>query len=476
MAKKSKNSIRVRFVGTNSEDVTGSCTHIQSENKQILLECGLYQSMNSLEDYKINSGKLGFKPKEIDYVFIAHNHVDHLGRIPLLAKKGFIGKIIAPKGSYDIARELLRNSAGIAVRDAESFTKLQGKPIEPLYTPDDVEDILQYWCEYEVGEKITLDEDIEFKFEYSGHILDACQIELWIRQGNTVKKIGYTSDLGNVAVDNDYVQKFTPITGCNLLIGECTYADKMRSISKKDRSKDLEKIKHVITETCIEKRGRVLIPSFANQRTQNILSHIYDIFGDDSHFNIPILVDSPLAIGITKLFEKRLDNDEEKEKFRKILAWKNLVTVEGHEESKKYLSSKEPVVCISASGFLVAGRSVNWAKKIIPTKNGHILFCGFAPQNSVAYNIKEGKKQSININGKSVANKCNVTDLKSFSSHMQHDDLLKYYSDVNCEKVALVHGEFKSKCEFAKELQQEISRKNKTGKVIVVNKDTEILL
>ena len=120
MSQKTKNKIRVSFVGTNSESVTGSCTHIQSENKQILLECGLYQSCGSTsDDYKINNGKLGFKPKEIDYIFLMHEHIDHIGKVPLLYAKGCTAKIIAPKGSFDIAKVLLLDSAYIMSRDAD---------------------------------------------------------------------------------------------------------------------------------------------------------------------------------------------------------------------------------------------------------------------------------------------------------------------------------------------------------------------
>lgn len=476
MAKKKQNDIRVRFVGTNSEDVTGSCTHVVFDKTQILLECGIYQSCGSvLNDYKVNNARLQFKPKDINYVFLMHNHIDHIGRTPQLYAQGCKAKIIAPKGSYEIARQLLLDSAYINKRNAEVLSKAKGKNYDPIYTAEDVELCLQYWCEYEVGEKIELDEVVSFQFKHSGHILNACQLELWVNKGSSVKKIGYTSDLGNISVKNDYVEDFEPISKCNLLIGECTYSDQIRTTSQKDRDKDLEKIEHIIKETCISRRGKVLIPCFANQRTQNMLTHLYNIFGKDEDFNIPVLIDSPMAVRITKVFEQLLEG-EEKQRYRDILSWKNLVCLEGYEDSKRYLSSKSPVVCMSSSGFLTAGRSVSWSQRLIPNANNHVLFCGFAPQNSVAFDIKEGKKNTIRIDGKSVKNKCRVTDLKSFSSHMQHDDLLKYYSDVNCEKVALVHGNFDSKCKFAKELQDEISRKNKNSKVVIVNKNTEIIL
>lgn len=476
MSKKSKDGIRVKFVGTNSEDVTGSCTHIQSKDTQILLECGLFQSVGRvLEDYKINSRKFDFKPKEIDYVFVCHTHIDHIGMLPRLYKYGCNAKIIAPKGMYSIARELILNSAGIINRDAEYLTKSTGKYCEPLYTLDDVEVMFDHWCEYEIDEVIELDDNVKFKFLYSQHILNACQVELWIKNGNTTKKIGYTSDLGNISVENNFAQKFQPIEKCNLLIGECTYNKKQRDIGNKDRAKDLEKIELVVRQTCLEKRGKVFIPSFANARLQQILYDLYSIFGEDEDFKTKIVVDTPLGSSVTKLYAQELEG-EDKKKFRDMLNWSNLVFTTSHEESQKYMASKESIVAIASSGFLVAGRSVNWIKTILPNKNNHVLFVGFSPASSTAGIIKEGKKESVKINGKPVRNKCNITDLKSYSSHMQYDDLLSYYSDVNCEKVALVHGEFDGKLEFSRTLQERISQKNKTSKVVVVNKSTEILL
>ena len=476
MSKKSKDGIRVKFVGTNSEDVTGSCTHIQSKDTQILLECGLFQSVGRvLEDYKINSRKFDFKPKEIDYVFVCHTHIDHIGMLPRLYKFGCNAKIIAPKGMASITRELILNSAGIISRDAEYLTKSTGKYCEPLYTLDDVEVMFEHWCEYEVDEVIELDDNVKFKFLYSQHILNACQVELWVKNGNTTKKIGYTSDLGNISVENNFAQKFQPIEKCNLLIGECTYNKKQRDINNKDRAKDLEKIELVVRQTCLEKRGKVFIPSFANARLQQILYDLYSIFGKDEDFKTKIIVDTPLGSSITKLYAQELEG-EDKKKFRDMLNWSNLVFTTSHEESQKYMASKESIVAIASSGFLVAGRSVNWIKTILPNKNNHVLFVGFSPASSVAGIIKEGKKESVKINGKPVKNKCNITDLKSYSSHMQYEDLLSYYSDVNCEKVALVHGEFDGKLEFSRTLQEQISKKNKTSKVVVVNKSTEILL
>lgn len=141
------------------------------------------------------------------------------------------------------------------------------------------------------------------------------------------------------------------------------------------------------------------------------------------------------------------------------------------------MESSEPCVSLSASGFITAGRSRQWVKTLLPNYKAHIIFVGYSSENSLASKIKHGKSQkTITIDGKPYPNRCSITDLHSFSGHMQRNDLLSYYSNIECEKICLVHGDFKAKCEFAKELQDCISNKNKSSKVISVNKSTEILL
>src|SRR5574344_1183685 len=191
MAKKN-DKIRVRFVGHASHEVTGSCIHIQTENKQILLECGLAQSCESpLALYKKNAADMGFKPRHIDYIFLLHNHVDHVGLVPRLYKKGCSAPIIAPTGSSTIAKILLKDSAHIAAKDAEFIEKRSGKFCEPLYDDSDVEIAMAHWTEYDFGEIHVLDENISFRFTPSGHILNSAQIELFIKQNGVVKKIAY---------------------------------------------------------------------------------------------------------------------------------------------------------------------------------------------------------------------------------------------------------------------------------------------
>ena len=476
MNKKSKDKIRVSFIGGNAEDVTGSMTLVEFGEHKILLECGLYQSESLMNDYKINNRKLPFKPSEIEYIFCGHNHADHMLLLPRLYAQGCKAKIIVPKNVKNLFEIMALDSAFIMQRDTETIERRYNKCVNPIYIDEDVSATLPYFQEYDYNQKIELDENISFQFIPSGHIINGAQLEIWIKNNNHISKIGYTSDIGNIVIPKYYVTPFQPIEKCDLFIGESTYSDNSRSVTMKDREKDLEKIHSIIDTVCCDNGHKVLIPVFALDRVQNILTILYKMFGEDKSFDIPIIVDSPLACKITKLYEQLLTG-EDLELYHQVMNWKNLKFVEEYEDSKFYQQSKEPMIICACSGWMSAGRSRTWAKRLLPDALSHIIFVGYSSEGSLSYKIKKGKvTKTISIDGKAYANKCNVTSLLSFSSHMQHNELLNYYSDVQCEKVALVHGDFKPKCEFSKELQNEISKKNKSNKVICVNKSTSILL
>lgn len=473
---KKVNKIKVSFPGTSSEEVTGSMVLIETKTKKILVECGLWQGNGTLlQEYKNNSKKFPFKVKDIDYVILLHGHADHTMRVPLLYKRGCEAKIIAPIGLKSIYKTMGEDSAFIMKRNSDDLSKKFSKEYLPIYDKSDVLNSLRYWNEYSLNEKIQIDEDIEIRFIESGHIINSCQCELWVKNNNRVVKIGITSDLGNTKVKQYYTNEFKPIEKANLLIGECTYGDIARGVKKADRKKDLEKIKTIIENNCIELKGKVLIPCFALQRGQAILTHLYDIFGNDSDFDIPIIVDSSLMLKMNDIFLNELKG-EEQEYFSKIMEWDNIRRVDDFLETSAWVNSNAPAIFVSCGGMLQAGRAVYTAIKLLQKENSCIIFCGYSVEGSLGWKIKNATKEHIRIDGKNVPCRCNVVDLKSFSNHMQREELLEYYSSGNYDKICLVHGEMSTKLSFAESLKEELERKNKTNKVCVVNKSTIINL
>lgn len=474
MSKKKKDNVKVSFIGQNSHEVTGSCTLIEYGNKKILLECGLFQSNNLKKDYSINNRAFKFKPKEIDYVFVNHAHIDHTGLIPKLYEEGCEAQIICTHNTLLFMEPLLIDSANIHKRDAETLTRTLKKEVLPIYLEDDAKKALSYARGYDFETEYKLDKNVSFKFIPAGHILGSAQLILYVtKDSGQTKKILYTSDLGNIKLSKPYVEKFKPENKAHIVIGECTYNDPLRSVTKKDRDKDLEKIKAVVDQTCLESKGRVLIPCFALDRTQYMLTMLYDVFGEDESFNIPVMIDSPLAVKMSRLYTQAM-SEEDKAKYKAIMSWKNLTLITDPKESKANVSDKNPKIVISSSGMLTAGRSIHYVKEYLPDERSTILFCGFAAINSLANIIKVGERQ-IKIDGKKYPNKAKMVDLKSFSSHMQHDDLIAYYKSINCESIYLVHGNMDGKLKFAKKLQDEIS-KFKSTKVVCTNKGTSVSL
>lgn len=477
MGKKKNNKIRILFCGENAHDVTGSCTYIETPYHKILLELGMWQTCGSkLDAWKVNSKKFAFKAKDIEYIFVPHLHLDHAGLIPLAVARGFSGQIVMPQKSKAIAEILWRDSTHIIECDAEELSRKLGREYLPYYTGTDVDASLNKVREYAPGEMVEVDEYLKFRFVPSGHIVGACQLELWLSDGVVTKKILYTSDLGNTHIQKDYVYPFEPVESANIVIGESTYSGEERIATDKTRKKDIEKLVSSITQTCIDEKGRVLIPSFAIDRTQTIMTVLYDSFHNDKTFNIPILIDSPMARSVCEAYSKVLSGNELR-KWNRVKSWERFIYVGDYLDSKHFREEvHSPCIVIASSGFLVGGRAVAWCSAMLPNKNDRIITVGYAPPGSIAYTIKNETQKTITIAGLKRKNKCQITNLTSFSSHMQRDSLLEYYSSINCEKVYLVHGEMENKISFSQDLENKISGNNRTTRVVCVNKGTEVLL
>mgnify|MGYP001622898687 CR=1 FL=1 len=318
-------------------------------------------------------------------------------------------------------------------------------------------------------------ENVWFKLISAGHIFGSCQIELYIKlSSGIIRKIVYGGDIGNTLFEQPFVEDFQPVTKCAMYIGEATYSDKTRMCKKDQRKKDIATIENVIRQTCIDKNGMVLIPTFALQRTETILYILWKIFKDDKNFNIPVIIDSPLAVKLLDCFHNNLTG-EWLEIFEKILSWKNLKIIRTIEESIDCVSDNSPKIICSSSGMLTQGRSILYLKKILPRSNCAILTCGYMSEGSIGWKIKNNSSQkTITIDKKSYKNKCDIKNLGSFSSHMQYEQLLNYYTNLannGCEIIWLVHGD-KNKISFKEELENNVRKIFKTTKIIATNRET----
>lgn len=475
---KKKDKVTLEIIGGNAESVTGSCTKITTNNHVYLFELGMIQDGHTpLENYKLNSKLLQkIRPQEIDYIIIGHNHLDHIGLIPALYARGKCNaKIIVPNKSTCILKEMWLDAAYINQRDVE-IINLKDKNYEPFYNEDIVMKALNYVQEIQSDEIVNISEELAVRYRNAGHILLSKQAEVYINGGSHTRKILFTSDLGNLATQESrvFVENFQAVPTSNIVIGECTYSSRNgKEITKKTLETDMQKIKSAIEQYCVDNKHRVLIPTFSLDRMPYILWILYSLFGNDETFKIPILVDSPLANRLLDCYSFILEN-EEKEKFDRMMSWKNIKRVITPEDSKAAIADKGAKVICSSSGMITAGRSVKWTQSILPNENDLIMFIGYAGEDTLAYKIKHEKEQkTININGKPIKNKAQIIDLLSFSSHMQRKDLINYYKGINCDKIYLVHSD-KNKIEFKQDLEKAINDCLKSTRVVAVNKGTKI--
>ena len=375
---------------------------------------------------------------------------------------------------------MLLDSQKIIERDALDLSRKFKKDFPVIYNIDSVYALLDRVEEYDFNEKIELDDGLIIEFIPSGHIINSAQCLLYVKNGSQIRKICVTSDLGNTQVNSYYNNKFQPVKSANLLIGETTYSDKARSKKVQPREKDLERIKAAVYDTCIENKSILFIPAFSLMRTQVMLTVLHDLLKEDNNFDCPIYVCSLLTKKISDLWESALLDEEQKEKWRQVKNWDKVKFIDNFEKVEELFSKDFSGVVIASSGMISAGYSVFISQKVLPKSKNIILFCGYSVEGSIADKIKKGQKY-ITIEGKNIPNRARAVNLSSFSSHMPYDQLLQYYSQAHegisgYDKIALVHGNFKNKCDFGKALEEEISKHNRTTKVVVVNKSTEILL
>lgn len=478
---KKKKEVTLEVVGGNATGVTGSCTKIEFFGRTILFELGMVQDNSTiLENYKENCAILNkVKSKKVEMVIIGHHHCDHIGLIPMLFARGNKdAKIIVPKDTTCILKEMWSDTAFINERDCETLNRKGDKSYTPLYTQKEVEIALKNVVEIEIGNIVKIDDNVSIRYTTAGHILRSCQTELYINGGSHTRKIYFSSDLGNRMIENRkvFVEKFQPITSSNISFVESTYGRRKGSMTKKDIELDKQKMKAVIEQFCVDSKHRVLIPTFSLDRMPFILWELYQLFGKDESFTVPILVDSPLSNRLLDCYSFILIG-EAKEKFDEMMSWKNIRRIINPEDSKAAIADKGAKIICASSGMLTAGRSVKWVQSILPNENDCILFVGYSGKDTLAGKIKHGSSQkTININGKPYKNKAQLVDLHSYSSHMQREDMINYYKSMNCEKIILCHGDELAKKELKEDLEKALSDLCKSTRVIIVNKGTKISL
>jgi metallo-beta-lactamase family protein len=446
--------MKIKFCGA-AQFVTGSSHLIELEDGfKILLDCGLFQGKGS-HIWDWNNQWL-FKPSEIDCLILSHAHIDHCGRIPKLVKDGYSGPIHATHATRSLCAVMLLDSAKIQEIDVEWHNqkvlrkrKKENSVVrEPLYTSDDVGPAMVKFegHPYDVWEQVH--PNVQVLYRDAGHILGSASVTLKINENGKETILGFTGDIGRP--DRPILRDPQPMPEVDYLICESTYGDRVHESGPEQSEQFLEVIRH----TCIEKRGKLIIPAFSLGRTQEIVYMLDKMETAGLLPHIKIYVDSPLAVNVTHIFglhPECFDNEINEYMLtdENPFGFNNLFYIKEVEASKSLNASQEPCIIISASGMMNAGRVKHHLFNNIENPKNTFLMVGYCSPETPGGILRSGA-ETIRIFDEDKAVRADVKIMDSFSAHGDKNEMYDFIENQkgHVKKIFLVHGELDTQTNF----------------------------
>lgn len=464
--------LKLNFLGA-VQNVTGSRHLLQANGTKLLVDCGLYQER---QFRKRNWEPFTVPPNSIDAVLLTHAHLDHCGLLPKLVKEGFKGKIYGTSATGEIAQIILRDSAKIQEEDAEYKRrrhKREGRkgpfPVKPLYTTEDVEVCCPLFSPVKYKQPIHIADGIEATFFDAGHVLGSSIIQIKTKAIGQERTILFSGDMGRP--DRPIVQDPTSFEQADYILIESTYGDRVH-----EGQEDTKKlIADVINST--RPGGNIVIPSFALERSQELLYYINELMLEGAIPHLTVFLDSPMASRITKVFQhhRELFDEEMTEHVRhneSPFKFPELKITGTSDESKKINHISESCIIIAGSGMCTGGRIKHHLVNNISNPINTIMFVGYQAEGTLGRLIINGKKE-IRIHGRNHRVKARITRINGFSAHADRNELFAWLSKLKKppRKVFIVHGETKSAQNFGDYIRE------KTGwQVVVPSYQDEIIL
>ena len=448
--------MKLTFYGA-ARAVTGSCHCLEACGKRILIDCGLQQGRDEIDD-----NKLPFYPGEVDYVFATHAHIDHTGRIPLLYKMGYTGQVYATRLTAQLMNIMLMDSAHIQESDAQWANqkgKRAGRPmVEPLYTTEHAQLALNSMEIYDYNQPFELCPGINVRFVDAGHLLGSSFIEFTITEDGETRKIVFSGDIGNI--QQPIIRDPAYLCEADYVITESTYGDREHREGEGEYTEDLARI----LDGTFAKGGNVIIPAFAVGRTQELLYFIREIKERGlvtSVPDFPVYVDSPLAKAATTVFAGDLTGYLDQEAIElvedgiKMLTFDDLRLTETTEESRGLNDDKMPKVIISASGMCDAGRIRHHLKHNLWRPESTVVFVGYQAEGSLGRRLLDGATE-VKLFGEEIAVKAQIVNFPGLSSHAGLSGLLNWIQAFSPKpkQVFVVHGDAEVVPQYVERLEK----------------------
>ncbi len=430
-----------------AREVAGTCHEIQFESsagpKRILLDCGLFQG--SRQESAAKNAQFSFEPSELDAMILSHAHADHVGRVPVLCKRGFHKPIHCTYATKDLAAVMLLDSGFINEKDEEFYCKHLKKSMipcdGPLYTQKDATDCMQYFRGENYYEWFDVCEGVKAQFLDAGHIVGAAMVVLEIIENGKPRRIGFSGDLGRSMLP--IIRNPAEMPPVEVLICESTYGNR----EHEDIDSAIQALKEVVIRTA-RRGGKVLIPAFSLERTQEIVYDLHVLWDSKQIPAIPIVIDSPLASKVTDVFMKHPECYD-KEIYEKFLSrahnpfhFSLVRYTESVEESKELNNTPGPMIIMAGSGMCEAGRIRHHLKNEIENAKNTILAVGYMAENTLGRRIIEPKNHEVKIFDKMYKKKAETVYINAYSGHADMTDLDNYICvQTRLKKLILVHGE-----------------------------------
>jgi metallo-beta-lactamase family protein len=449
----------LQFLG-GAGTVTGSKYLVDTGKIRFLVDCGMFQGAKELR--LLNWGALPIRPASLDHIFLTHAHVDHIGMVPVYVREGYQGSVWSTPVTHELSEINLADAAHLQEEDAR-FANKQGftkhKPALPLYTLQDVERAVKHMRPLEYNRQFDLADSSSIRFHDAGHVLGSAIVEAQLSIGNNKHaSVIFSGDLGRYGslIDTDP----SAMERADYLLVESTYGD--RRHSGEDATDELAE---VINETA-GRGGSVVMPAFALGRTQILLYAIRDLKSKGIIPDLPVYVDSPMAISVTEIYCHHIESldSEARAVFKATgkcpLIFPNLHFVHTPDESKKLNSLRYPCLIISASGMATGGRVLHHLKYRLPDPRNTVLFVGFQANGTRGQLLKDGARE-IKIHGEMVPVRAQVRLIDSFSRHADMSEIMRWLSAfrVPPKRTYVVHGEPETSAALAENIRKTLGWK-----------------